>query len=371
MPEPVDRLSDAPVRRSRALLATLLTVGVLAGPFLPGSFLSTGLAQAPGDVVTAAAEETVAPFGEPTTACSVTDARLPEISGLATTGTTTLAMNDGGDTVTVYELDAACTVVGERTAAVDPYDPEDLALAADGTVWLADTGDNRLSRETVAMIALRPDGSAQVYRLSYPDGAHDAEALLLAPDGTPYLVTKDVLGVSGVYRPTAGLDAAATVPMARVAELTVELSGTAGDPVGRAGQLMVTGGAVSPDGAVLALRTYTDALVWSLAGSDVAGALAAPPARVALPDSPQGEAITFAADGRGLVVSGEGLPAAVTVLPAVGALSPAAATGPAAVAAQTLTGNGSSGLSPWVAGLIAALAAALLVWTSGKLRRRH
>ena len=38
-----------------------------------------------------------------------------------------------------------------HTAAVDPYDPEDLAVAADGTVWLADTGDNN---------AIRGDGRA-------------------------------------------------------------------------------------------------------------------------------------------------------------------------------------------------------------------
>ena len=33
---------------------------------------------------------------------------------------------------------------------------------------------------------------------------------------------------------------------------------------------MATGGAVSPDGRLLALRTYTDAYVWPLQGSDVA-----------------------------------------------------------------------------------------------------
>ena len=351
-------------------MATVLAIGVVAGPFLPGSFLSaaqTGSAA----VVTAAAEEVLAPFGEPATPCSVTDARLPEISGMAVSGDTTLVMNDGGDAVTVHLLDASCAVVGERTAAVDPYDPEDMALAPDGTVWFADTGDNRLSRETVALIALRPDGTAQVHRLTYPDGPHDAEALLLAPDGTPYLVTKEVLGVSGVYRPTAALDPAATVPMERVAELALSLTGTPGGPVGRAGQLLVTGGAVSQDGALIALRTYTDAYVWPLVGSDVPGALAGAPARVALPESPQGEAVAFAADARSLVVSGEGLPAAVTVLPSTGALSPAAAVGPADAATAVEPGTASGGLSPWTAGVIAALAAGVLVWASGKLRRRH
>ncbi len=136
-------------------------------------------------------------------------------------GSTTLAMNDGGDVVTVYELDGSCAVVGERTAAVDPYDPEDMALAADGTVWLADTGDNRLGRSTVALIALAPDGAATVHRMSYPDGPRDAEALLLAPDGTPYLVTKEVLGTSEVYRPAQALDAGAVVPLEEVADPAV------------------------------------------------------------------------------------------------------------------------------------------------------
>ncbi|MEI4272655.1 hypothetical protein TEK04_13065 [Klenkia sp. LSe6-5] len=364
-------LPEATARRSwprSVLTAAALSAAVLAGPFLPGSFLAAG---SPGpEVQTAAAEETVL-FGDPTDVCSVTDARLPEMSGLAVAGSTTLAMNDGGDSVVVHELDGACAVVGERTAAVDPYDPEDLALGADGTVWVADTGDNRLGRTTVALIALRPDGSSPVYRLTYPDGPHDAEALLLAPDGTPYLVTKEVLGASAVYRPAQALDAEAAVPMEKVADLSFTLTGTPGGPVGRAGQLMVTGGAVSPDGALLALRTYTDAYVWSMAGSDVVGALAAPPVRVALPEAPQGEAIAFAADGRSLLVTGEGLPAALTLLPAVGALSPAAATaGTDPAVAGTATDPARPRLSPWTAGAIAVVAAAVLVAGVGRLRRR-
>ncbi|MDC5518782.1 hypothetical protein NRA64_18565, partial [Acinetobacter baumannii] len=93
-------------------MATVLGIGLVAGPFLPGSFLSaaqTGSAA----VVTASAEEVLAPFGEPSTPCSVTDVRLPEISGMAVSGDTTLVMNDGGDAVTVYLLDASCAVVGE------------------------------------------------------------------------------------------------------------------------------------------------------------------------------------------------------------------------------------------------------------------
>ena len=160
-----------------------------------------------------------------------------------------LAMNDGGEQTTVYLLDAGCQVIDVHTAAVDPYDPEDLAVAADGTVWVADTGDNNAERDTGALIAMRTDGSAGVFRLTYPDGPHDAEALLLAPDGTPYVVTKEVLGASGVYRPVAGLADGGTVAMAKVAAVNITPHRHAGWTGGAGRPLLVTGGAVSRTGA--------------------------------------------------------------------------------------------------------------------------
>jgi hypothetical protein len=319
----------------------------------------------------AAAEDAgPAPYGAATTRCDITDPRLPELSGLASAGEAMLAMNDGGDRAEVYVLDPACAVGDVRSADVDPYDPEDLALATDGTIWLADIGDNNQTRATVALIGLRPDGSRTLTRLTYPDGPHDAEALLLAPDGTPYLVTKEVLGASSVYRPDAPLGDGATVPMSRVLELGFTLTGTPGGPVGRAGQLLVTGGAVSADGQRIALRTYTDAYVWPLAGSDVVGALSGEPVRVPLPGAPQGEAIAFGANDRDLLVTGEGLPATVTVVPAGGAPSPVAATeSPQAAAAPGP--DSARTVSPVTAGIIAAVAATALVWIGGKLRRRE
>ncbi len=311
-----------------------------------------------------AAAETAAPAVQ----CQVTDPRLPELSGLVAVDDQLIAINDGGDQLSVFLLDAACQVVDVHTAAVDPYDPEDLAVAADGTVWLADTGDNNATRPTVALIALRPDGSASVFRLTYPDGPHDAEALLLAPDGTPYVVTKEILGASGVYRPAVPLADGGTVALAKVAAVNLTFTGTAGGPVGQAGQLLVTGGAVARDGSAIALRTYTDAYVWPLTGSDVPAALAAAPTRIPLPESPQGEAITFAADNRTLLVASEGLPSDLTSVPlapeTVAALAP-----PTQAAVPSLSDLTRSGLSPITNGLIAAAVATVVVWIGGKLRR--
>lgn len=276
-------------------------------------------------------------------------------------------MNDGGDRMTVYLLDRTCRIVDVHTAAVDPYDPEDMAVAADGTVWLADTGDNHANRATVALLAMRPGGATRVYRLRYPDGPHDAEALLLAPDGTPYIVTKQVLGSSGVYRPLAPLSERTTVGLGKVSTVNLTLTGTPGGPVGRAGQLLVTGGAVAADGHHLALRTYTDAYVWPLTGSDVVGALTAAPQRIALPPSPQGEAISFTTDGRQLVVASEKLPSDISIVPLP---APPPTAGPSVSALPSLADLTRSGLSPITSGLIAALVATLVVWLGGKLRRR-
>jgi hypothetical protein len=342
----------APDRAGRCLLAAVST---LAG----GAVV---LAPAP------ALAESPAPA--PEVRCSVTDPRLAELSGLVVVGEQMLAIGDGGEQVAVYGLDASCAVVDVQTGAADPFDPEDLAVAADGSVWVADIGDNGSVRPTVALHVLRPDGTTALHRLTYPDGAHDAEALLLAPDGTPYLVTKEVLGASGVYRPAAALVDGGTVPMERVGSVNLTLTGTPGGPVGRAGQLLVTGGAVAADGGALALRTYTDAYVWPLAGSDVVGALAGEPVRVALPESPQGEAISFTADRRSLVVASEGLPSAVTVVPVpatTAVVSPAPAEAPLPSFAELTT---RSDRSPIAAALIAATVATVVVWLAGRLRRR-
>jgi hypothetical protein len=319
-----------------------------------------------GSAVPAFAEEAAT---APAVQCQITDARLAELSGLVAVGDRVLAMNDGGEELAVFLLDAACQVIDVHTAAVDPYDPEDMAVAPDGTVWLADTGDNNATRTTVALLALRTDGSTGVYRLTYPDGPHDAEALLLAPDGTPYIVTKELLGASGVYSPGSALADGGTVALAKVATVGLTFTGTAGGPVGQAGQLLVTGGAVAADGRHLALRTYTDAYVWPLVGSDVVGALAAAPVRIPLPDSPQGEAISFAADNVNLLVASESVPSDLTRVPLTAELV-VAAEAPPTTPVPSFSDLTSSGMSPFTSALIAAVVATVAVWIGGRMRRR-
>jgi hypothetical protein len=320
----------------------------------------------------AVAEESAAGDApEGTVHCTITDPRLAELSGLVVLKDKMFAVADGGDELAVLVLDPSCAVTDVRTADVDPYDPEDMAVSADGTIWVADTGDNAADRPTVALHALRPDGGAALYRLTYPDSPHDAEALILAPGGTPYIVTKEVLGASQVFRPAAALVDGGTVALEQVASVNLGLTGTPGGPVGRAGQLMVTGGAVSRDGRLMALRTYTDAYLWPLDGPDIAAALADDPIRVPLPESPQGEAISFGTDNRGLVIASEGSPNAVVIVPTSEPLAPVAGKLADTESDVAAPGATDGDRSPFTSGLIAAAVAAVAVWLGGKFRRRR
>ena len=125
-----------------------------------------------------------------------------------------------------------------------------------------------------------------------PDGAHDAEALLLAPDGRLHVVTKADTGVVALYRFPSELQAGGTMRLERV-----------GDPHPRENKDRITDGAVSPDGRWVALRS-TEALMlyratdlltgnWREVGRVPLGTLA----------EPQGEGVTFAADNALYLIS--------------------------------------------------------------------
>src|SRR5262249_44187715 len=225
--------------------------------------------------------------------CTLNDPRITESSGLVAAGDQLYTVNDGGARLRVFVLDAGAGARGTAptrravrtiTADINPYDVEDLARSADGTLWLADTGDNDRSRRTVAIELLTEAGAGRLFRFTYPDGPHDAEALLLDRAGRPFIATKEPVGNSGVYAPAGTPSTARPTPLRKVAVLQFTPTGTRGGPVGVVGQLLVTGGAVSPDGTRVVLRTYTDAYVWRADDGDVARALAAGrPTRIPLP----------------------------------------------------------------------------------------
>lgn len=306
------------------------------GRWLAAALVSTTLLAAP----TAYAEDPV----PSTEQCVVTDPRIQEGSGLLATSDGYRIVNDGGQQVTVFRLDAACAVTGTTIAAVDPYDVEDLGLGPDGSLWLADIGDNRAARSSIAVIVV-PDQpgavSGVIRRLQYPDGARDAESMVVDDEGRVVVLTKTFSGVVGVYRsqpidlsPSASVD---PLPLEKLGEIQLPETGTSGGPVGPPlSNLMSTGAARCGD--AVALRTYTDVHLWR--GSDPADAVLSGSVGTApLPVRQQGESVAFTPDCDALLVHGEGVgvPIDRIDLPASeddAALSPPAESDAAAVRAD-------------------------------------
>ena len=254
-------------------------------------------------VVTLLAALAVAPA--PATVCRITDDRLAELSGLVATRTGYVVVNDGSDAADrrrIFFLDRRCKVVRTVAYPSRPRDTEDLAQAADGTLWVGDIGDNSRTRSTIALWRLAPSARRPtLFRLAYPDGAQDAEALLLPPTGPPVVVTKS----GSVYVVDGPLRSAATTPLRRAGAVRLPMTGTS-NPFSFPGRLLITGGAVSPDGQRAVLRTYADAFEFDVPDGDLVRAVTqGTPRVVALPDEPQGESVAYTADGSALLTVSE------------------------------------------------------------------
>jgi len=242
--------------------------------------------------------------------CTVDDPRAIDLSGLVATGSGYVAIVDSQyDTsqVVIVYLDQACRVVRTLGYPTPPRDPEDLAIAPDGALWVADIGDNVTAaqrRQTIALWRIPPEGGPPViHRLTYPDGPHDAEALLFAADGSPVIVTKELGRTAYVYQATRPLEpnTAEGVPLRRVGEFHPVVTSGPSD-LFQLLETAVTGAATSPDRSRVVLRTYTAAYEWDVPDGDVVKAITTTTPRVLpLPDEPQGEAIAYTVDGQSLL----------------------------------------------------------------------
>ncbi|WP_261768562.1 MULTISPECIES: hypothetical protein [unclassified Rhodococcus (in: high G+C Gram-positive bacteria)] len=305
------------------------------------------------------------------TLCTPTDPGLDELSGLTAIEGELYAIGDSGTDHRLAVLDSSCVVTRWLDVPVDPYDVEDLG-SHDGRLWLSDTGDNLRSRDTVALASMDPSsGEGELHRLTFPDGPHDAETVLIEPGGRPVIVTKEVSGVSGIYVPAGDetveqLASPGPTPLKRVGERAFQRTDTPGGPPFITGSILATGGAVSRDGAVAAVRTYTDVYLFPVTDGDVAGALTGDPVVVALPSQPQGEAVAFDIDGNLLVAS----EAAGGPLPPIHVLRDATSlveTPPATAATETPSGGRWSFGALAVAGV---LALASTAYAFGRTRTR-
>ena len=224
-----------------------------------------------------------------------------EASGLAASRQNTGVLwthNDSGAGPRAYAMGAQGNHLGVyNLTPASATDWEDMAVgpgpvAGTWYLYLGDIGDNSAVRQSIQVYrAAEPTVSAtqspvdvnltgtETITLRYPDGARDAETLMVDPlTRDLYIVTKRE-SLSRVYR--------AAYPQSTTQTITMEYLGQL--PWGGA-----TGGDISPDGQEILVRRYFSASLWSRpAGGSIWDAFATTPCTVPLVSEPEGEAISF------------------------------------------------------------------------------
>ncbi|HEY2957529.1 MAG TPA: hypothetical protein VGM21_04870 [Actinomycetota bacterium] len=250
----------------------------------------------------------VAPWGTAATGdrarlvFTIRDPRVTESSGLAASRLhpgVVYTHNDSGDAARVFAVGPDGRVLATlRLAGVQARDWEAIAPGRDErgrpALFVGDIGDNRGTWPSVAVYrisepAVLRDATvpARRYRLRYPGGPRDAEALLVDPRSNRLFVASKEPTGGGLYEAPAVLRGDGVNLLRRVG----------GVPP------LVTDGAFAPDGRTFVLRGYLDAYVYAASGRRLDS--------FGLPAQDQGESITYTGDGRAVLVGSEGLDAPV------------------------------------------------------------
>jgi hypothetical protein len=214
--------------------------------------------------------------------------------------------NDSGEPV-LYAVDSTGRTAGHvRVTGATVVDWEDVARGpcpgGGDCLFVADIGDNKAERPFVTVYRIPEPApgdlqsdSAAAFRLRYPDGAQDAEAMFVL-DGAIHLVAKGETGPIAVYRAPADAAPGRDAVLRRVRQLSA-------DKVDR--PLRITSADASADGRWVAMRTLRELMVYPAAG--LAGAGEVSPQRVDLRplDEAQGEGLGFTPDGS-IILTSEG-----------------------------------------------------------------
>jgi hypothetical protein len=244
----------------------------------------------------------------------VATAAASELSGLAVSRSQADVLwthNDSGDRARVLALAPDGRLLADvAVTGAENVDWEDLAIGPAGgadALFLGDIGDNLAVRTAIVVYrvpeprvrggAPSATGPTQRLMLRYPDGPHDAEALLVDPSsGALVIATKGSQETARLYVASNPSTNAATT-LRSIGEVRLD------DPP------LVTAGDVSADGRTIALRTDDRVFVWLRhRGEPLATALRRRPcaARADLLVEGQGEALALAPDGRAFYTVPEG-----------------------------------------------------------------
>lgn len=217
--------------------------------------------------------------------------------------------NDAGSDPALFAIDSVGGLIARIElggAAISDW--EDVAVGpcpAGHCLYVADIGDNDSQRRDVEVHRIpepRPGSgrvaTPEVFRLRYPDGPRDAEALFVLPSGEVYIISKTGQGPAVLYRVPGSLRAGGPVAtLERVREFHLGPEDLR-EPA--------TGADASPDGRWVAVRGNNALVVY--ATRDLLDAPDPQPIGVDLRPvaEPQGEGVAIADDGAVFLTSEAG-----------------------------------------------------------------
>jgi len=265
-------------------------------------------------------------YGPPQKVGSLKSKALDESSGLVASRSMPRKYwthNDSGDGPFIYLISEQGELFGVwRVTGAQAIDWEDISIGPGPQVgksylYVADIGDNDSVRKEIVVYRVAEPAqdngnsskakpqvteTAEAIRLRYPDGSHDAEALLVDPaTGEMYIVTKIPLGRPSVYEAAAPFSDVITLK--RLNELRIP------NPFGG----VITGGSVSPDGKRVALCDYFQAYELALPATSTrfADIWKEPIVSFNFGKREQGESIAYRLDGQALLGTSEGKGSAI------------------------------------------------------------
>lgn len=173
---------------------------------------------------------------------------------------------------------------------------EDMTRAGN-ELYVADIGDNfKVMSEHAIYIFTEPGADVDTVRsftkirFRYPDGPHDADALLVEPTTNAiFIITKS---------------ATATTPIFKIEAPYSDTALMVAVPAGEVPYNNITSAAMSPDAKELILKTYTTLYHYTI-DKNIETTLQQQPTKLPYLIEPQGEAIAFAADNSGFFTISE------------------------------------------------------------------
>ena len=307
----------------------ILVVGVaiILLPICYGSLVALDIAPLPDIAAGRHVSGYDSAYAEPVQLANLENVAINESSGIAASRANDNIMwthNDSGDGPFIYAIDRQGKHRGAwRVIGAEARDWEDIAVGpgpdrSRSYIYIGDIGDNGRSRDNIVVYRIREPAvstgdplpsvkarsqtdPADVIRLKYPDGKHDAEALLINPStGTLYVVTKAMRAAARIYKLDAAASGGGVQALSLVGE--VQIPNLMGG--------LITGGDISPDGRRVVLCSYLGAseLVLSDRNAPFDDVWKQQPTPVNIGTRKQGEAVCYRVDGLALLATSEGVP---------------------------------------------------------------